>query len=95
MVTKQTQKKTARPIKQNEEKDSTYLFKLVMYLVFGSFWIHLVVGDKILPIPVGFLIGILFASHEHFKIDRKIEYAVLLVTMFITYFLAPRILIAF
>jgi len=30
-------------------------------------------------LPVGLIVGVLFSSHEHFQIDRKIEYAVLVV----------------
>lgn len=37
--------------------------------------------QDILMLPVGFIAGIMFARHEHFQIDRKIEYAVLLVAM--------------
>jgi uncharacterized transporter YbjL len=68
----------------SNEKDSTYIFKLLFYLVVGSLWlkIKLKSGTEI-PIPFGALIGLLFASHERFQIDRKIEYAVLLVAMFV------------
>jgi uncharacterized transporter YbjL len=68
----------------SNEKDSTYIFKLLFYLVVGSLWlkIKLKSGTEI-SIPFGALIGLLFASHERFQIDRKIEYAVLLVAMFV------------
>jgi hypothetical protein len=39
-------------------------------------------GQRV-PIPVGLLIGVLFAMHDHFQIDRKIEYAVLLLAMLV------------
>ena len=87
-------KKLHKKARQAVEKDSAYVLKLVMYLVFGSFWVHVSFSDRLLPIPIGFLIGLFFVSHDHFKIDRKVEYAVLLVAMFITYFLAPRVFIA-
>lgn len=67
------------------ETDSTYLLKLVLYLIFGSQWVFLVDGGltRQIPLPIGFVVGLLFAMHDHFQIDRKIEYAVLLVAMFI------------
>ena len=69
---------------QNQELDSVYLLKLVLYLVIGSQWLKIVTRSGVqIPIPVGAIVGILFASHDHFRIDRKIEYAVLLVAMFI------------
>jgi hypothetical protein len=63
------------------EPDGTYLLKLVLYLIIGSQWLRLVDPGltKQIPLPLGLLIGIIFASHEHFQIDRKIEYAVLLI----------------
>lgn len=67
--------------KQKTETDSAYFLKLVLYLILGSLWLKITKGDMQIPIPVGFVIGLLFATHEHFKIDRKIEYAVLLVAM--------------
>lgn len=65
--------------------DSAYVLKLILYLIIGSQWVFIVDPGmtKQLPVPVGFVIGLLFASHEHFKIDRKIEYAVLMVAMLV------------
>ncbi len=39
-------------------------------------------------VPVGLILGMLFASHDHFQIDRKIEYAVLLIAAILSY-IAP------
>ena len=67
-----------------QELDSVYLLKLILYMILGSIWVKVTKNDvNQLPIPVGFVIGIIFTVHEHFKIDRKIEYAVLLVAMLI------------
>lgn len=64
------------------------MFKLVMYLILGSLWVKISTGDTSqIPIPLGFIIGIIFASKDHFQIDRKIEYAVLLVAMLIGFWL--------
>lgn len=70
-------------IVSNQESDSVFILKAVLYLIIGSQWIRFVniSATKEIPIPVGLIIGILFAMHDHFKIDRKIEYAVLLVAM--------------
>lgn len=66
-----------------QELDSIFLFKLVLYMILGSIWIKITKGDTQIPIPVGLIIGIIFTAHEHFAIDRKIEYAVLLVAMLV------------
>ena len=68
----------------NQEPDSLYILKLVLYLIVGSQWLKIQIRTNTqIPIPYGALVGILFAMHDHFKIDRKIEYAVLLVAMFV------------
>jgi hypothetical protein len=79
--------------KSQKELDSVFFLKLVMYFIFGSMWIHIAHGNWTLPLPVGLAIGVGFASHDHFQIDRKIELAVLLVATFLFYFLAPRLII--
>ncbi|HEX9594782.1 MAG TPA: hypothetical protein VF996_01475 [Candidatus Saccharimonadales bacterium] len=62
------------------EKDSVYFLKLVLFFLLGSFWLRIAVGDNdYVGLPVGLAIGLVFASHDHFQIDRKIEYAVLLI----------------
>jgi hypothetical protein len=78
----------AKNKKTTSELDGVYILKLVLYLLVGSQWLHLTIksGTQV-QIPLGALIGLLFAAHEHFRIDRKIEYAVLLVAMFVGYWL--------
>jgi hypothetical protein len=67
--------------------DGIYLFKMVLYLLLGSMWLKVTTGgDMSIPIPVGLIIGLIFTTHEHFQIDRKIEYAVMLVAMLFGYF---------
>ncbi len=67
--------------------DGVFLLKLAMYVILGSLWVKITRHDTLnIPIPVGFVIGMLFSGHEHFRIDRKIEYAVLMVAMLIGYF---------
>ncbi len=63
--------------RERPEADSTYFLKILLYFVVGSIWLR---SDLLpIPLPVGLIVGILFASHDHFQIDRKIEYALLLV----------------
>jgi len=89
-MSKQKSKKSAatraRATTATQEYDGVFLLKIVLYLILGSLWLKLSSGNNTMPIPVGLIIGILFAFHDHFQIDRKIEYAVLLVAMLIGYF---------
>ncbi|HEV7454507.1 MAG TPA: hypothetical protein VGO07_04580 [Candidatus Saccharimonadales bacterium] len=81
----QTKKKPAK--KQPQTMDGVYLLKLALYVILGSMWVKITHGDNLnIPIPVGFILGLVFATHEHFQIDRKIEYAVLMVAMLVGYF---------
>jgi hypothetical protein len=73
--------------KPTQDFDGVYLLKMLLYLLMGSLWIKFNHGGTVnIPIPIGLFVGLLFTGHEHFRIDRKIEYAVLLVAMLIGYF---------
>jgi len=73
---------------KNNEPDSTFFLKLVIFLILGSQWIYIEnFPEWQIPIPVGLILGLVFASHEHFQIDRKIEYAVLLIATFAAFWL--------
>lgn len=88
MATKKTTpKKRTTKAKPRQESDSAYVLKLVLYMVLGSIWLKIGDDTSQIPIPVGFVIGLLFAMHDHFQIDRKIEYALLLVAAFIGFWL--------
>lgn len=79
--------KTKKRSNSGQETDGGYLLKLVLYIILGSLWVKVSNGQSIeIGIPVGLLAGLIFASHEHFRIDRKIEYAVLVIAMFVGYF---------
>lgn len=80
-------KNRSKSTKQPQELDSVYVLKLVLYLIIGSQWVRVTKGMMQYPIPVGFLFGLLFAAHDHFQIDRKIEYAMLILAMFISFWL--------
>lgn len=65
--------------KQASETDSAYILKIVLFLIIGSQWLRLTDPNMTqqIPLPIGLLAGFFFAAHDHFQIDRKIEYAVL------------------
>jgi hypothetical protein len=69
-------KKAAKAKAQAKETDSVYFLKILLYLVLGTIWIK---HDGRLVIPIGLLVGVLFTRKDHFAIDRKIEYALLIV----------------
>ncbi|MGD8373857.1 MAG: hypothetical protein PVI21_03285 [Candidatus Woesebacteria bacterium] len=84
--------------KQQNESNSTYFLKLVLYVILGSFWLKfqepLLIGDFLINgFPLGLIIGIFFATHDHFAIDRKIEYAVLVIVTILTFFVPAGIVI--
>ena len=87
-----------KKITQPTETDSAYFLKLVLYVVLGSVWLKFadpfIIGGIVLNgLPIGLVLGLIFASHDHFQVDRKIEYAVLLVVTILSYFAPSGILI--
>lgn len=73
--------------KSSSELDGVYLLKLLLYMLLGSLWVKISHSNGLnIPVPLGLILGLVFTSHEHFQIDRKIEYAVLLVAMLFGYF---------
>jgi hypothetical protein len=84
--------------KPRSESDGSYFLKLILYVIVASFWIKLnnpitIGGFNLNGIPVGFFIGLVFAAHDHFQIDRKIEYAILIIVTIITFFLPSGIVL--
>lgn len=70
------------------EPDSVYFLKLVVLLIVGSQWFFIEsYPDWQIPVPVGLILGLVLVTHEHFQIDRKIEYAILLIASFISFWL--------
>ena len=78
-----------KPIKKSvEEADSWFIYKMIAYMVAGSIWIRYYPSGQLqLPLPIGAIIAVIVASHEKFQIDRKIEYVVLMLAMFIGFWL--------
>ena len=63
--------KKSRP----QEPDSVYFLKALLFFILGTIWLQFN-GHTVLPL--GLLLGLVFAQHDHFQIDRKIEYVILL-----------------
>jgi hypothetical protein len=81
-----------------KETDSAYFLKIVLYIILGSLWIKfgtpLHVGELVLNgAPIGLVIGLVFARHDHFQVDRKIEYVLLIGVTVLTYFYPAGIVI--
>lgn len=77
------------------ESDGVYVLKLVLVTLLGLTWLRLSEPVfSIAAIPVGGMIGaILVATVEKAQFNRKIMYAVLVITMIISFFLEAGIVI--
>lgn len=60
----------------NYESDFAFLVKSALYLILGSTWVAF--GDH-RWIPLGVILGFFLSKIEVLKINRKIEYALLVV----------------
>lgn len=72
------------------ESDSAYFLKIVLYIVLGTLWLKfaepiMIGGFQLFGLPLGLILGLVFASHDHFQIDRKIEYAVLIIVAIVSF----------
>lgn len=94
-------RKAVRSVRTNEanEPDSTYLLKLVLYVLLGTFWLKLAdpvvwLGLPLGAIPFGLLLGLVLVRwFEKYQTDRKIWYAILVVVTIIGYFVPAGIVI--
>ena len=103
MATKKQKIRTAtlarRSQQTTDESDSTYFLKLVVVFLLGTFWLKfetpLSLGSLLFTgLPIGLLAGIIIVSKfEHFQVDRKIWYALLVVVTLISYFLPAGVVI--
>lgn len=86
---KTTVKKRSKPGKKSVEPDSLFFLKLVVLLIVASQWIYIHPSNSSwqIPIPFGLILGLVLVTHEHFQIDRKIEYAILIIASFIAFWL--------
>lgn len=80
---------------KSRESDGEFFFKLVLYLLVSSIWLKVIFVSSFtqIPIPLGLFAALLFASREHFQIDRKIEYAVILIGVLIGFWANTGLLI--
>lgn len=77
-------KKKQKSKKVVSNQDGVYFLKLTLFVLVGSLWIKVTSGENLqIPIPIGLLIGLMFVKNEHFQVDRKIDYAILLIASFI------------
>ncbi len=79
------------------ESSTAYMLKILLFFILGTFWLRLAsfnIGPfEHISIPIGLFIGLLFAAHDHFILDQKIEYVILLISTFISFYLPVGILI--
>lgn len=81
------------------ESDSTYLLKLVVFVLLGTLWLKFAQpfswqGIPFTGIPIGLLVGLLLVRRfEPSQIDRKIWYAILIIVTIICYFVPAGIVI--
>lgn len=94
MAKAKTKKQSVR--KQAVETDGAFFLKIVLYVIIGSQWVFLTDLNQTrqIPLPVGLAIGGLFALHDHFQIDRKIEFAILLIACLVGFWSQTGVLIA-
>lgn len=84
---------------EGNEPDSTYLLKLVVYVLLGTLWLKLAqpivwLGLPVGGIPFGLMLGLVLVRwFEKYQTDRKIWYAILVVVTIIGYFVPAGIVI--
>ncbi|MDL2342092.1 MAG: hypothetical protein QFB87_03380 [Patescibacteria group bacterium] len=94
--TKQHSKVSKKRAAPEQELDSVYFLKLVMYMIVGAQWLRFTdaSGATTVTVPIGLFIGMAFALHDHFRIDRKIEFAVLLVATMVGFYASVGLSVA-
>ncbi len=81
--------------KRAKTTEGNYFLKLVIFLILGFFWIKIgVPGSWQIPIPIGLIIGLFLINSGRFKIDKKIDYAILLVAMLVGFWAPVGMFIA-
>jgi hypothetical protein len=68
--------KTAKKSRPSES-DNTYFLKILIYFVLGTIWIKY---NGYVVLPIGLILGVVIAQKDHFAIDRKVEYAILIIS---------------
>ena len=75
--------------KRNNNLDFIFILKITIYLVISTQWLYLqkTSASYQIPLPIGALIALFLSFRDRFRIDRKIEYVVILLAMFIGFWL--------
>lgn len=73
--------KAAAAKRTSKETDSVYFLKILVFFVLGSIWVKY---HGVVVFPIGLVLGLALSAHDHFAIDRKVEYAVLIVSALLT-----------
>lgn len=79
----------------SKETDGAFFLKIVLFVIIGSQWVYLVNPTQTtqIPLPLGLFIGGMFALHDHFQIDRKIEFSILVISCVVGYWAQIGVLI--
>ena len=82
-------KKISSKKARSNSLDFIFILKVTVYLLLSTQWLYLqkTGGSYQIPIPVGALIALFLSFRERFRIDRKIEYVVIILAMFIGFWL--------
>lgn len=83
-----------REIYKNQRVYSYVFLKIALFFVLGITWLRF--GMKIGPIevlPIGLVVGLIFAIFERFRIGRRIEILVLIIAALVSYFTPIGIII--
>ena len=64
-----------------KEADSVYFLKILVFFVLGSICVKY---HGIVIFPIGAVIALGLTAHDHFAIDRKVEYAVIIISSLLT-----------
>ena len=86
-------RKNTKQQQQTEALDGVFVLKMLFYLILGMQWVWFTndMDQVALVLPVGPALGVLFARHEHFQIDRRIEYTILLLSGAVSFLLGVGI----
>lgn len=78
-------KKTAKS--QTTDQNGVFFLKIMLFVLVGSMWVKASYGSSVgVSLPIGLILALPFVMHEHFQIDKKIEYAVIVLAMLVGYF---------
>lgn len=68
----------AKPTKKTPktESDNLYFLKILVYFVLGTVWVKY---NGYVVLPLGLIVGVIIAQKDQFAIDRKVEYAILII----------------